>query len=94
MSWRALVVAPLAVLLVLFALSNQQPVRLTLWPFDLEWDASLALAVLVVAALAFLLGAGIAWGASLPHRVRERRLRAEVTALRAQLPPPPPAIRA
>ncbi len=85
MSWRLVLLSPLALLLVLFALSNRTPVALKLWPLDLEWDAPLSVAVFVVAALAFLLGAGIAWASSLPHRLRARRLDATVRSLQAEL---------
>lgn len=92
MSWRLVALAPLAILLVLFAVSNGTPVALRLWPFDAEWDAPLSVAVLAIAALAFLFGAGIAWVASLPHRRRARqlaeatrRLEAELTELRGRV---------
>jgi uncharacterized integral membrane protein len=85
MTWRMVLLAPLALLLVLFGLSNRHMVALKLWPFDLEWDAPLAVAVLVVAALAFLLGAGIAWASSLPHRRRARRMEAAAHLLEAEL---------
>jgi uncharacterized integral membrane protein len=77
--WRWLLIGPLLVLLVLFALSNMQPVAVGLWPFDLTWQTPLALAVLLVSALAFLLGAFVAWAAGMPQR---RRGRAAVRAAR------------
>jgi uncharacterized integral membrane protein len=82
---RWLWLLPLALLLVLFALSNTEPVEVRLWPFDLAWVAPLALAVLLAAALAFLLGALIVWGASLPHRRRARQLQHAAELLRAEL---------
>jgi uncharacterized integral membrane protein len=85
MTWRLLLSAPLALLLVLFGLSNRHMVALKLWPFDLEWDMPLAVAVLLAAALAFLLGAGIAWASSLPHRRRARRMEAAAHLLEAEL---------
>ena len=85
MNWRLVLLAPLALLLVLFGLSNRHMVALKLWPFDLEWDAPLAVAVLVVAALAFLLGAFIAWVSSLPHRRRARRMEETARLLEAEL---------
>ncbi len=85
MSWRLVLLAPLALLLVLFGLSNRHVVALKLWPFDLEWDTPLAVAVLLVAALAFLLGAGIAWASSLPHRRRARQMAAAANLLEAEV---------
>ncbi|WP_426955100.1 lipopolysaccharide assembly protein LapA domain-containing protein [Muricoccus radiodurans] len=89
--WRWLLITPLLLLLVLFALSNMQPVAVGLWPFDLTWQAPLAMVVLLAAALAFLLGALVAWWAGLPHRRRAweaqraaKRAEAELTELRAR----------
>ncbi|MBP0444667.1 LapA family protein [Roseomonas sp. SSH11] len=75
--WRWLLIIPLLILLVLFAVSNMQPVSVGLWPFDLTWQTPLALAVLLISALAFLLGAFIAWAAGGPSR---RRARARIRA--------------
>ncbi len=85
MSWRLVLLAPVALLLVLFGLSNRHMVALKLWPFDLEWDAPLAVAVLVAAGLAFLLGAAIAWASSLPYRRRARRMEEAARLLEAEL---------
>ncbi|WP_376099669.1 LapA family protein [Roseomonas sp. CCTCC AB2023176] len=89
--WRLLLIGPLLVLLILFALSNMAPVPVTLWPFDLVWQAPLAMAVLAVSAVAFLLGAFVAWSAGMRARrdgraaMRERdRLLAEVSEYRAR----------
>jgi putative membrane protein len=73
--WRWLLLAPLLLILVLFAVSNMQPVAVGFWPFDLTWQTPLALAVLLIAALAFLLGAFVSWAAGGPSR-RRLRLRA------------------
>ncbi|MFC0409987.1 LapA family protein [Roseomonas elaeocarpi] len=96
--WRWLLVAPLLLVLVLFALSNTAPVPVGFWPFDFVWQTPLSVAVLSVSAFAFLLGAVIAWAASLGPRRRARqlagttrRLEAEVAQLRAQLARPVPA---
>jgi len=91
---RWIIGAPLLLLLVLFALSNPQPVRLTIWPFDLALEAPLSLAVLLAMGAAFLLGALIAWLGTLPARGRARRaedtvrlLEAQVAELKARIPP-------
>ncbi len=92
---RWIIGAPLLLLLVLFALSNPQPVRLTIWPFDLALEAPLSLAVLLSMAVAFLIGALIAWLGTLAAIARARRaeekvrlLDAQVNELKARLPPP------
>ena len=89
--WRWLLILPLLLVLVLFAVSNMQPAAVGLWPFDLTWQAPLAVVVLLIAALAFLLGAFIAWAAGGPSRRRARaRIRAgeaaqaELAELRAR----------
>ena len=82
---RWLLLAPLLALVVLFALSNREPVLLRLWPLDLIWQAPLAVAVLVVGALTFLLGALMVWLSSLPHRRRARRADAEIRRLEGEV---------
>ena len=76
---------PLLVLLALFGLSNTQDVEIRLWPFDLVWVASLGMAVLVAAGLAFVLGATIAWASALPSRRRAARIEQAAKLLEAEL---------
>lgn len=76
---------PLLVILALFALSNTQDVEIRLWPFDLAWATPLGIAVLLLMALAFLLGAAIAWAAGLSHRRRAARFERAATLLEAEL---------
>jgi putative membrane protein len=97
---RVLIATPLLLLLVLFALSNSQSVRVGLWPTDLSLEPPLSVAVLVAMGAAFLLGALMLWAEVLAARRRARRaeyaqrlLEAQVQELRAQLagpalPPP------
>ena len=82
---RWFVFLPLAILVVLFALSNPQPIELRLWPFDLAFSTSAAVAVMSIAALAFLLGALIAWVAALPSRRRGWVAQRRVAELEARL---------
>jgi uncharacterized integral membrane protein len=100
---RWILMLPLVVLLVLFGLSNRQPVALRLWPFDLSLMVPVSVAVLVFAALAFLFGALVAWLGALPWRRRAKRMQEAARVLEAELaeyrarearevgPVPPPA---
>lgn len=97
---RLLLGAPFLIVLVLFALSNRQPVTLGFWPTDFRLVVPLSGAVLIVAAAAFLVGAVIVWLTELRIRRRARRaesrvetLEEEVRSLQARLPRPlpPPA---
>jgi putative membrane protein len=100
---RLLIAAPFLIVLALFALSNRQSVSLGFWPTDFNLVAPLSLAILVVAAVAFLFGGCIVWISELGQRrrarraeARLRRLEEEVQALQARsavrsepaLPPP------
>jgi putative membrane protein len=80
-----LLIAPLFVLLILFALSNKQEVALGLWPFDLTWEAPVSVAILLAASFAFLFGAGIVWLATMKYRGQVRALRERVRVLDAEL---------
>ena len=82
---RLILLLPLLVVLVLFGLSNRQEVALQLWPFDLAWAAPLSVAVLVIGAVFFLFGAGVAWTAAPPHRRRARKLEGAARLLEAEL---------
>ncbi len=92
---RLLIVIPLLLLLVLFALSNTSALKLGLWPTDytIEWPASVV--ILGAMAVAFLAGAFVVWIGELGQRRRARRaeqamklLEEQVKALKAQLSPP------
>lgn len=76
---------PVIVVLVLFGLSNRQEVQLHLWPFDLAWAVPLSTAMLIFAAVFFLFGALVAWGAGLRGRVRARRAERAAQVLEAEL---------
>lgn len=82
---RFLIAVPALVLLVLFALSNKQPVRMGLWPTDITVDAPLSVAVLLASALFFLAGALMTWGTSLAMRARARRAEEQVRQLQTQV---------
>ncbi|HYZ61734.1 MAG TPA: LapA family protein [Acetobacteraceae bacterium] len=82
---RTLLTIPLLVILVVFALSNKQVVRLGLWPTDILIDVPVSLAILAIAGLFFLFGALVAWGGTMAERSRARRAEATVRQLEAQL---------
>jgi uncharacterized integral membrane protein len=82
---RWLLFLPLLLLLSLFALSNTQEVELRLWPFDLAWAAPLGIAVLILAAASFLVGALLAWSAGLAGRRRARQMESAAKLLEAEL---------
>lgn len=92
---RLLIALPLLLLLVLFALSNRQPVRLGLWPTDYALELPLSLAVIGGMAVAFLAGGLLVWLSALAQRRRARQaeqtvrlLEAQVQELKARLPQP------
>jgi putative membrane protein len=92
---RLLIALPLLLLMVLFALSNRQPVPLRFWPTDYSLVLPLSLAVLGGMAVAFLAGGLLVWVSALAQRRRARRaeqtarlLEAQVQELKARLPQP------
>ena len=92
---RLLIVIPLLLLLVLFALSNTAALRLGLWPTDYALELPTSVAILGAMAVAFLAGAFLVWVSELGRRRRTRQaeqavklLEEQVKALKAQLSPP------
>jgi uncharacterized integral membrane protein len=90
--WSITVVV--AVLLVIFAVSNRQAVEVTFWPFPVAIASPLSLVVLGAVVLAFLVGQFVAWlGAQRwrhEARAKQRRIGAlerELAATQAQLTP-------
>ena len=80
-----LVTAPLALVLVVFAVSNRARVTITLWPFPFELDTSLFLVILLSLLIGLLAGLLLAWLAAAPTR-RESRARAKrIAALEREL---------
>jgi uncharacterized integral membrane protein len=91
-----LVTAPLALVLVVFAVSNRETVSVTFWPTPFEIDAPLYLVALVALLIGFLLGELTAWinGGKKRREAREkskrvRGLEGELEALRGKPPEPP-----
>ncbi len=99
---RFLLAVPFLVVLVAFALSNQQPVAVGLWPFEGSLQVPLSIAVLVAMGGSFFTGALLLWFSAVNARRRARRaerklqrLDAEILDLRGRLAQasasPPPA---
>jgi uncharacterized integral membrane protein len=82
---RLLIILPLLLLLVLFALSNTAPVRLGLWPTDYSLQLPLSLAILGGMAIAFLAGGLIVWLSELAQRRRARHAEQAVRLLEEQM---------
>jgi lipopolysaccharide assembly protein A len=82
---RLLIGLPLLLLLVVFALSNREPVRLGLWPTDYALVLPLSLAVIGAMAVAFLAGGLLVWISALAQRRRARQAEQTVRLLEAQV---------
>jgi lipopolysaccharide assembly protein A len=79
------VTAPLALLLIIFAVSNRDAATVTLWPLPLAIDAPLYLIVLLSLLVGFLAGELVAWFNGRRWR-REARFRARrIEALEREL---------
>jgi lipopolysaccharide assembly protein A len=92
---RLLIALPFLLLLVLFALSNREPVPLRIWPADYTLVLPLSLAVIGGMAVAFLAGGLMVWMSALAQRRRARKaeqtvrlLEAQVQELKTRLPQP------
>ena len=80
-----LVTAPVALVLVIFALSNRGTTDLNFWPFDFVLEAPTYLVVLLLLLIGFALGELVAWVMRGSHR-RERRAQAKrIAALEREL---------
>ena len=82
---RLLVLIPVVIVIVAFALSNQMPVQLGLWPTGLVWDVPLSVAVLAVGGGCFVLGAVVTWAGRIAANARAMQAERTVAQLRAQL---------
>ncbi len=82
LSW--IILAPLALFIIVFSVSNRAPVTLELWPLPFAMEPPLFAVVLVGAVLGFLFGAAAAWisGASARSGARSRA-RAEAKRAKA-----------
>ncbi len=71
LSW--IVTLPIALVAVLFAVSNRDGVTLSLWPLPFTLDAPLYLAALLALLAGFLAGGFVVWNSQRRHRRRARR---------------------
>ena len=95
---RLLIALPLLLLLVLFTLSNRDPVRLGLWPTDYALVLPLSLAIIASMAAAFLAGGLLVWVSALAQRRRARHAEQMVRLLESQVQelkarPPQPLVK-
>ena len=82
---RLILMLPVLLILVIFALSNTASATFGFWPTDLALEAPLSVAVLVIAAAFFVAGALIAWIGTLAQMRRARRAEADVRRLQEQV---------
>ncbi|HYE51241.1 MAG TPA: LapA family protein [Azospirillaceae bacterium] len=89
LSW--LLTAPLALVVLSFAVSNRQEVVLSLWPLPFLFDAPAFALVLVSLVAGFVAGGFTAWAGGRRHRraaraekIRAAALERELDALRAR----------
>jgi lipopolysaccharide assembly protein A len=76
---------PLLLVMVLFALSNREPVRLGLFPLGrLPFELPLSVVILAAMGLGFFLGGLRLWFTALQHRRAARRAEAAVRLLEAK----------
>jgi uncharacterized integral membrane protein len=81
---RPLIAVLFLLVLVIFVLSNRQPVTIGFWPTDMRWDTPVSVALLIVAAIALVTGAFMVWISELRQRRRARHAEAKVRELEAQ----------
>jgi lipopolysaccharide assembly protein A len=89
-----LVTAPLAVVLVVFAVANRDVVSLSFWPLPIELRAPVWAVVLLTLLAGFLIGEFVAWinGRRWRRRARDQARRVETLEreLAAKTPPKEP----
>ena len=88
---RILLLLPVLVLIIDFALSNQGPVQLTLWPTGVTTELPLSVAILGIGALCFVAGAAVTWGGRIAATARARLAERNLAQVQAK-PAPAPAV--
>lgn len=77
--------ALVALLVILFAVSNRQPVAVELWPFPYQLALSLYAVILLAVLLGFIAGAIGLWLVGAAKRRELRRLRRQVRDMEQSL---------
>ena len=91
--WSA--TALVALVLVIFAVSNRATITLTFWPLPALVEAPLYLVMLATLAIGFVFGQLVAWFGGSRRRGETRALRRRMERLERGLgPAPQPAVRA
>lgn len=80
-----LVTAPAAVILVVFAVANRDPVTLTFWPLPVTLAAPIYLVVLLALLAGFLIGELVAWINGRRWRRQARRSENRIEELEREL---------
>ncbi|PWC30984.1 LapA family protein [Azospirillum sp. TSO35-2] len=83
LSW--IVTLPVALVAILFAISNRGVVTLSLWPLPFTLDAPVYLATLAALVLGFVAGGFVVWNSQRRHRSRARRESRRVLVLEREL---------
>jgi uncharacterized integral membrane protein len=86
----AVILVPLAAVIIIFAVANRQPVTVSFDPFSTASPAyavtlPLFLLIVMLIILGVLIGGTVAWIGQAPWRRAARRLDADVRALRQEL---------
>ena len=74
-----------AVVTVSFAVSNRDPVTISVWPFPFALNLGLYIIVLISVLAGFVAGALVTWLAAGKHRRRVRKQRAEIRNMENEL---------
>ncbi len=82
---NTIIAAVVALLIILFAVSNLEPVVVTLWPLPYQLPLQLYAVILLAALVGFIGGIVGAWLAGSDRRRETRRLRRQVRDLEQSL---------
>ena len=82
-SW--IVMVPVAVAVIVFAVSNREPIEVDFWPAPYSVTLPLFSVVLGSVLIGFCLGGAIAWISAAPRRRRERTLARDLAKVEREL---------
>ncbi|MEE8271995.1 MAG: lipopolysaccharide assembly protein LapA domain-containing protein [Alphaproteobacteria bacterium] len=83
LSW--IITLPIALVVILFSVSNREPVTLGIWPLPFTVGVPLFLVVLAVLVLGIFVGGTVAWLSGRRYRRLARRQRGRLAALTAEV---------